>query len=87
MCSPVGQLVKYFEWTFGGVLLVALKNNYFSWNKQKDQSTDRIRNAVPLLMGQYALQAPQARSGITIDEEEKKIHLSQCDLDVGYMLY
>ncbi|KIJ52299.1 hypothetical protein M422DRAFT_156173 [Sphaerobolus stellatus SS14] len=66
------QSVKDFEWTLGGVL--ALTNDYFSWKKEKYQSTDRIRNAVPLLMRQYALQEPQARlllKGIIIDEEEK----------------
>ncbi|KAF8966743.1 isoprenoid synthase domain-containing protein [Flammula alnicola] len=61
-----------FERTLGGVL--ALTNDYFSWRKEKLQSTDRIRNAVPLLMRQYSLPEDQARlllKGIIIEEEEK----------------
>ncbi|KIJ42381.1 hypothetical protein M422DRAFT_254464 [Sphaerobolus stellatus SS14] len=64
--------VREFEWTLGGVL--ALTNDYFSWNKEKYQSTDRIRNAVPLLMRQYSIPEKQARlllKGMIIDEEER----------------
>ena len=66
------EAVREFEWTLGGVL--ALTNDYFSWNKEKLQSTDRVRNAVPLLMRQYSLPQQQAKlllKGIIIDEEEK----------------
>ncbi|KAF8967666.1 isoprenoid synthase domain-containing protein [Flammula alnicola] len=41
---------------------------------QKFQSTDRVRNAVPLLMRQYSLPENQARlllKGIIVDEEER----------------
>lgn len=64
--------VQEFEWTLGGVL--ALTNDYFSWNKERLQSTDRVRNAVPLLMRQYSLPQEQAKlllKGIIIREEEK----------------
>ena len=54
------EAVREFEWTLGGVL--ALTNDYFSWNKEKLQSTDRVRNAVPLLMRQYSL--PQDRKSV-----------------------
>lgn len=66
------EAVKQFEWTLGGVL--ALTNDYFSWNKERLQSTDRVRNAVPLLMRQYSLPQEQAKlllKGIIIQEEEK----------------
>lgn len=66
------ETVHKFEWTLGGVL--ALTNDYFSWRKEKLQTTDRIRNAVPLLMQQYGLPQEAARTllkGIIIDEEEK----------------
>lgn len=64
--------VREFEWTLGGVL--ALTNDYFSWRKEKLQSTDRIRNAVPVLMHQYNLSQEVARvllKGLIIEEEEK----------------
>ena len=53
---------------------MALTNDYVSWNNEKYQSTDRIRSTIPLLMRQYALQEPQARSllkGMIMDEKEK----------------
>lgn len=77
------QAVHEFEWTLGGVL--ALTNDYFSWRKEKLQSTDRVRNAVPLLMRQYGLPQDTARillKGIIIDEEEKAKRL-RMKLEVG----
>lgn len=64
--------VADFEWTLGGVL--ALTNDYFSWRKEKLQTTDRVRNAVPLLMRQFQLPEQQARmllKGMIVDEEER----------------
>ncbi|KAF9002154.1 isoprenoid synthase domain-containing protein [Cyathus striatus] len=66
------EAVHEFEWTLGGVL--ALTNDYFSWRKEKWQTTDRIRNAVPLLMRQYSLKEKQAKlllKGIIVEEEER----------------
>ncbi|TFK35720.1 isoprenoid synthase domain-containing protein [Crucibulum laeve] len=66
------EAVHEFEWALGGVL--ALTNDYFSWRKEKFQFTDRVRNAVPLLMNQYKLGQDQARlllKGIIVDEEER----------------
>lgn len=54
--------------------MLALTNDYFSWNKEKYQATDRVRNAVRVLMKQYSLPQEQARlllKGIIIEEEEK----------------
>lgn len=65
-------IVREFEWTLGGVL--ALTNDFFSWRKEKLQSTDRIRNAVPVLMHQYNLSQDVAKvllKGLIIEEEEK----------------
>jgi Terpene synthase family 2, C-terminal metal binding len=65
------KAVQEFEWTLGGVL--ALTNDYFSW-KEKLQSTDRVRNVVPLLMRQYFLPQEQAKlllKGMIVEEEEK----------------
>jgi hypothetical protein len=64
--------IQKFEWTLGGVL--ALTNDYFSWKKEKYQATDRVRNAVPVLMKQYSLDQESARmllKGMIVDEEEK----------------
>jgi len=66
------KAVEEFQWTLGGIL--ALTNDYFSWNKESLQSTDRIRNAVPLLMRQYSLPKEQAKlllKGMIVEEEEK----------------
>lgn len=79
------KAVHEFEWTLGGVL--ALTNDYFSWRKEKLQNTDRIRNAVPLLMRQYGLPQDAARimlKGIIIDEEEKAKRL-RMNLEEGEM--
>jgi len=79
------EAVREFEWTLGGVL--ALTNDYFSWRKEKLQCTDRVRNAVPLLMRQYGLPQDAARmllKGIIIDEEEKAKRL-RMKLEEGEM--
>jgi hypothetical protein len=79
------KAVAEFEWTLGGVL--ALTNDYFSWKKEKLQSTDRIRNAVPILMKQYSLPQDAARillKGMIIDEEEKAKRL-RMKLEEGEM--
>ena len=66
------ESVQELEWTLGGVL--ALTNDYFSWKKEKLQSTDRIRNGVHVLMKGHGLHQERAKSllrGIVVDEEEK----------------
>jgi len=66
------ESIREFEWTLGEVL--ALTNDYYSWQKEKLQSTDRIRNGVHVLMREYNLPQEQARSllrGMIIDLEEK----------------
>ncbi|KAF9459022.1 isoprenoid synthase domain-containing protein [Collybia nuda] len=79
------ESVREFEWTLGGVL--ALTNDYFSWRKEKLQSTDRIRNAVPVLMHQYGLSQEVARvllKGFIVEEEEKAKNLRK-KLEEGEM--
>ncbi|KAF9002133.1 isoprenoid synthase domain-containing protein [Cyathus striatus] len=66
------QAIKDLEMGFGRML--ALTNDYFSWEREKSQPTDRIRNAVPILMRQYSLGEKQAKlllKGIIIEEEEQ----------------
>jgi len=79
------EAVAELEWTLGGVL--ALTNDYFSWKKEKLQSTDRVRNAVPILMRQYGLPQDAARillKGMIVDEEEKAKRL-RMGLEAGEM--
>jgi hypothetical protein len=85
--------VADFERTLGCVL--ALTNDYFSWRKEKHQSTDRMRNGVPILMRQYKLPESQARmllKGIIVEEEEKAKRLrlkleSRPDLSPDFKRY
>lgn len=56
------------------VAVTSLSNDYFSWKMERLQTTDRVRNAVPILMRQYSLQEKEAKSllrGMVIDEEER----------------
>ncbi|KAF9025034.1 isoprenoid synthase domain-containing protein, partial [Rhodocollybia butyracea] len=65
-------LARKYEHVIG--IIVSLTNNYFSWQMEREQSTDRIRNAVPVLMKEYKLPDEQARTllkGIIVNEEEK----------------
>lgn len=86
------ELVREFEWTLGGIL--ALTNDYFSWNKEKLQFTDRVRNAVRVLMRQYSLSQEPARmllKGAIVEEEEKakrlRLNLMEGDLSADMKRY
>ncbi|KAF9480491.1 terpenoid synthase [Pholiota conissans] len=87
------KVVEEFERILGSVL--ALTNDYFSWRKEKLQYTDRVRNAVPILMRQYNIPEPQARlllKGFIVEEEEKAKRIrmkleSRPDLSVDFVRY
>lgn len=86
------ELARAFEWTLGGIL--ALTNDYFSWNKEKLQFTDRVRNAVPVLMRQYSLPQEPARmllKGAIVEEEERakrlRLNLMEGDLSADMKRY
>ncbi|KIJ30667.1 hypothetical protein M422DRAFT_97048, partial [Sphaerobolus stellatus SS14] len=52
--------------------VVGLKNDYFSWGKEKYLSSDRIWNALPILMKQFNLPEKEAEwmlKGMIINEE------------------
>ncbi|KAE8136791.1 terpenoid synthase [Aspergillus pseudotamarii] len=72
------ELLRDFDFSLGVIL--GLTNDYFSWNVEKDQKTDRVRNAVKVLMNEYNVSDTVAKpllKGIIIDEEEKACRLKQ----------
>lgn len=72
------ELIRDFDFSMGAIL--GLTNDYFSWNVEKSQETDRMRNAVPVLMAEYRILETVAKpllKGIIVDEEEKACKLKQ----------
>lgn len=66
------ELIKDFDFSMGAVM--GLTNDYFSWNVEKDRETDRLRNAVRVLMTEYQVPDRVAKAQlkeIILDEEEK----------------
>ncbi|GAB1213239.1 hypothetical protein ATERTT37_002388 [Aspergillus terreus] len=66
------ELIKDFDFSMGAVM--GLTNDYFSWNVEKDRETDRVRNAVRVLMTEYQIPDRVAKAQlkeIILDEEEK----------------
>ncbi|KAF2747008.1 terpenoid synthase [Sporormia fimetaria CBS 119925] len=54
--------------------VMALTNDYFSWNMEKHEATDRVRNAVPIAMKQYNLSEKRAKAivkGLAMDAENE----------------
>ena len=74
--------VREFDLTMGKIL--GLTNDYFSWNVEQHQPTDRIRNAVRVLMKEYGIDSSAAQSmllGIIGQEESKAAKLKQLRLE------
>ncbi|KAF2170473.1 hypothetical protein M409DRAFT_64201 [Zasmidium cellare ATCC 36951] len=72
------QSIESFDIAMGNVL--GLTNDYFSWNVEKDQPTDRIRNAVRVLMKEHGIESGAAQMmllGIIIEEESRAATLKQ----------
>ncbi|KAB8205215.1 isoprenoid synthase domain-containing protein [Aspergillus parasiticus] len=72
------ELLRDFDFSLGVIL--GLTNDYFSWNVEKNQKTDRVRNAVKVLMNEYNVSDTVAKpllKGLIIDEEEKACRLKQ----------
>ncbi|RJE22361.1 hypothetical protein PHISCL_05303 [Aspergillus sclerotialis] len=72
------ESIRDFDFSMGAVL--GLTNDYFSWEVERGQETDRPRNAVPVLMKEYGVSDPIAKTllkGIIMDEEEKACRLKQ----------
>lgn len=55
-----------------------LTNDYFSWNIEKDQVTDRVRNGVDVLMKEHGIPESAAKTmlaGVIVDEEARCVVL------------
>lgn len=72
------ESIRQYDTAMGNVL--GLTNDYFSWNVEKDQPTDRIRNAVRVLMKQYKVTWKAAKDmllGMIIEEEARAARLKE----------
>ncbi|THC89994.1 hypothetical protein EYZ11_010553 [Aspergillus tanneri] len=70
------ESIQEFDFSMGVIL--GLTNDYFSWDVEKDQETDRVRNAVRVLMKEHGISETVAKillKGIIVDEEEKACRL------------
>lgn len=66
--------IREWDITMGNV--IGLTNDYFSWKVEKDQSTNRVRNGVKVLMREHGIQEGPARKllrSLIIDEEDKAL--------------
>ncbi|KAI2853848.1 hypothetical protein CBS147343_8656 [Aspergillus niger] len=76
--------IASFDFSMG--IILGLTNDYYSWAVEKDQVTDRMRNAVRVLMNEYNVPDTIAKSllrGLIVDEEEKAARLKREILDDG----
>ncbi|KAB8235593.1 terpene synthase family protein [Aspergillus alliaceus] len=72
------ESIREFDFSMG--IILGLTNDYFSWHVEKDQDTDRVRNAVRVLMKEYGVLDTVARTllrGMIVDEEEKACRLKE----------
>ncbi|KAJ3753760.1 isoprenoid synthase domain-containing protein [Lentinula raphanica] len=65
-------LLRTYELINGTI--VGLTNDYFSWEMERQQPTDRIRNAVPVLMTEHGISEIPAKAMLkeVLIEEERK---------------
>ncbi|KAJ3807943.1 isoprenoid synthase domain-containing protein [Lentinula lateritia] len=76
MCIPPtiqdDPLARSYEHIIG--VIVGLTNDYFSWEMERQEPTDRIRNAVLVLMKEHSVNEMQAKLMLkeVIIEEERK---------------
>lgn len=60
--------------------IAGLTNDYFSWDVEKRQVTDRMRNGVDVLMKEHAMDEEEAKNfllGIIVQEESKALKMRQ----------
>lgn len=70
--------IEQYDIAMGNVL--GLTNDYFSWNVEKDQPTDRIRNGVRVLMREHNVTAEMAKTlllGVIVEEERRAAKLKE----------
>jgi len=71
-------LANKYEDIIGAI--VGLTNDYFSWEMERQQPTDRLRNAVPVLMKEYGVKEQQAKlmlKNAILDEEKRAIEMKE----------
>ncbi|KAJ3735118.1 isoprenoid synthase domain-containing protein [Lentinula guzmanii] len=73
-------LARAYEHIIG--VIVGLSNDYFSWEMERQQTTDRVRNAVPVLMKEHSVSEVQAKLMLkeVIVEEERKARKLKSDI-------
>lgn len=70
--------VEQFDIAMGNVF--GLTNDYFSWNIEKDQETDRMRNGVVVLMNEHNITADAAKMlllGVIVEQETRAAKLKE----------
>lgn len=70
--------IEQFDIAMGNVL--GLTNDFFSWNIEKDQETDRMRNGVVVLMKEHHTTADAAKMmllGIIVEQESLAAKLKE----------
>ncbi|KAF7868765.1 uncharacterized protein EAF02_009501 [Botrytis sinoallii] len=72
------ESIQQYDFTMGNIL--GLTNDYFSWNIEKNQTTDRIRNGVRVLIKQHKISPDAAKLlllGLIVEEESKAVRLKK----------
>lgn len=72
------ESIREYDVALGNVL--GLTNDYFSWNIEKDQPTDRIRNGVRVMMKEHNTTEGIAKTlllGVIIEQESKAAKLKE----------
>ncbi|KAL2809262.1 terpenoid synthase [Aspergillus granulosus] len=70
--------IEQYDIAMGNVL--GLTNDYFSWEVEKNQETDRLRNGVMVLMKQHNITADAAKRmllGVIVEEEARAARLKE----------
>lgn len=70
--------IEQYDFVMGNVL--GLTNDYFCWNVEKDQDTDRMRNGVMVLMKELKTSAEAAKMmllGIIVEQEVQAATLKE----------
>lgn len=70
--------VEQFDIAMGNAL--NLINDYFSWNIEKDQETDRVRNGVVVLMKEHNITVDAAKMlllGVIVEQESRAAKLKE----------
>ncbi|KAF7362940.1 Geranylgeranyl pyrophosphate synthase [Mycena venus] len=78
LTSDETELCSAFYTAAGRVM--AITNDYFSWRMEKREATDRVRNAIPVVMKQYAMSESDATlfvKGVLVDAEQKTVRLGK----------